>query len=182
MMKGGIKGAFPYFSVGVSALNEKMGYCRKIDVDRHRRIQLVNYDMEGYNPYQHIKLPNLNAHAKKRAVYDYVNHTIIDDNLVLYYKKVISLCKERDIDLILMKYPLHRNYLIQSRKFIPDVEEHYDKVYEKIGIGEDQKIFDYQTIFPKEDHLFFNSDHMNIDGSILLSRKVRDDIVEYGIS
>ncbi|MFY0689960.1 MAG: hypothetical protein JXQ90_22505 [Cyclobacteriaceae bacterium] len=75
--------------------------------------------------------------------------------------EIIDICKQNDIELVGIKYPLSREYLaaMGNSTFQAD----------SILMSKKSKIYDFSNIYINQDHLFRNQDHLNEDGGRLFT-------------
>jgi hypothetical protein len=114
--------------------------------------------------------------VQARIEYHFKDQEIIDQDILYYFKKILDLCIENRINIILIKYPLSRNYLLNATDYV-----NRNKFYGFLqGILADfpflnYDIWDYQEIFIDSPAYFMDSDHLNRKGAIafseLLSKK-----------
>jgi hypothetical protein len=78
--------------------------------------------------------------------------------------KIIKLCKENNVELIGLKFPLSRDY----------IDAMDDKTFgsDSILVSQNIKVLDFKTLFETQDSLFANQDHLNKIGGKLFSKKV----------
>jgi hypothetical protein len=91
-----------------------------------------------------------------------------------FYCKILSLCKQYHIHLILLRMPMTDEYLKYARKMI-DIES----LDRQIAIltrqhSDDFRIFDYRNAFHGRPDYFFNADHVNPVGAMIISRKIKE--------
>jgi hypothetical protein len=93
-----------------------------------------------------------------------------------YYLKILDLCKQYNIHLILLRMPMTDEYLKYARKLID-----LDKLDREItdltrNHCDDFKVFDYRNEFHGKPEYFFNADHINPAGVIIISRKIKEEL------
>ena len=93
-----------------------------------------------------------------------------DPVLVEYFEKILDYCKEKDIDVYLMKLPMAKEYIKACNTFF-SVDDYYKKI-NKIAenYSSVKQIFDYQGYFFEEEQYLRNPDHVNTEGARLFSK------------
>ena len=102
--------------------------------------------------------------ARIRASHHIRNTEVWDKYQVLYFRKIIDLCLENGIGIVLVQTPLSKEYLTALQK-ITDPREVPEKV--RGLIKENPKIIfcDFRDAFLNHPELFSNSDHLNFRGA-----------------
>jgi hypothetical protein len=77
-----------------------------------------------------------------------------------YLNKTISLCKENNIKLIYVKYPMTKWIYKEIKKNI-DFDTYSNRVSERIIKTHNIPILDFEYLFENDDSLFFDSHHLN---------------------
>jgi len=122
--------------------------------------------------------------VKNRVYYHFKNQEIFDRDILYYFKKILNLCSEKEINIILIKYPLSRSYLINAADYV-DRNEFYGYLHAILADFPhlNYDIWDYQEIFVDSPVYFMDSDHLNRKGAIafseLLSKKFSGHRNEY---
>ena len=90
--------------------------------------------------------------------------------------KIINLCKENNIKIILISFPLRPEYIQQLNpdkfKKMINISEQYSKRYDFI------KYYDYTEDPRIHNDDFYDADHLNDEGAIKFSRIIRDEVLE----
>jgi len=86
-------------------------------------------------------------------------------------EEMIQLCKENDVEVIGIKYPLTSAYLsaMNSANFGAD------SVLKSHGC----KILDFQHVFADRNDLFSDEDHLNVEGGKLFADMIESDLQQY---
>lgn len=91
-----------------------------------------------------------------------------------YYSKILALCKQYNIHLILLRMPLTDEYLKYAGKLV-DLDKLDNEI---IGITKkhynDYRVFDFRHEFRGRPDYFFNADHVNPAGATIISNKLKD--------
>lgn len=103
--------------------------------------------------------------AEKRTSALYKDR-LINEGMVEYYDKIIKLAEENKIKVVLIRYPLSNEYL----SFITfDLENKFDSLIKNIKLKHNNiMILDYRNVFEKNQEMFNDSDHLNINGATRL--------------
>jgi hypothetical protein len=93
-----------------------------------------------------------------------------------YYLKILDLCRQHKIHLVLLRMPLTDEYLKYARKLI-DIDKLDRDILELTGRHfSDYRVFDYRNEFHGQPWYFFNADHVNPAGATIISRKIREEL------
>jgi len=86
------------------------------------------------------------------------------ENLKSCITDIVKFCKDNDIDIIAIKFPLAKDYLIEvdGRNFGADM------YFANLGI----KTYDLTEIYIDHDEYFANQDHLNDIGGELFSKEL----------
>lgn len=125
------------------------------------------------------KIFNKSKVASNRIKPHMSNHNLLDKNIINYFLKIIKLSKNNNISIILIKYPLSKEYLVESEKYIP--ENYYNYIY-NITKHYNVTILDYQKLFYNNSGYFRDSDHLNPTGAEIFSKRIQEDITKLNIS
>ena len=126
--------------------------------------------------YNHAKEKDP-TRAKRQAAFHLKNCDYFDRDLVFYFKNTIELCHRNGIKVILVKYPVTRDYYVHASRFIP-IERLSQKVDALITKYPGIPILDYHSVFFNHNELFLNSDHLNYQGGCKLSRIIKKRLAE----
>jgi len=105
-----------------------------------------------------------------------LNPTIeISEQTFDYFLNTLRLAKENGINIIFVKYPLSKQYELETEKYNLDKEGYYDKVFAEIDkvIGE-HAVFDGYGIYFDNPEYFWDSEHLNALGSEVFSKKLNE--------
>lgn len=134
--------------------------------------------IKGYMPVNESFLlaNNKEAIASARADYHLKNQAAIDSSILLYFSKLIELAQEKGIKVILVKFPITKEYYNAAGKYIQDNNEYYSQIFSSIKSCRDVYLMDYQKKFFGKQFIFKDSDHLNYDGAEQLSRLFTNDM------
>ena len=149
-----------------------------------RKIQ-VNKIRYGYVPPRNYKNfakePNRDALGFEIAtayLSSYGKHSTIGE--ARFYLKILDICKQYKIHLILLRMPMTDEYLKYARKMVD-----LDKIDQEImdltqAHCSDFRVFDYRNYFHGKPEYFFNADHVNPAGAAIISNLVKAEINKSG--
>lgn len=147
-----IKFYLPVFQPKISPLfksffNSKLKTLLKLEVNNLKEIPWSELSKED-------RVKKANHRMQSQFPYD-----IKSEKLKKSLLEIISICKENEIDLIGLKYPLSRSYIevLQNKNFGAD-----DLISSK-GL----KLIDKKELFKNNPELFSNQDHLNSEGGEL---------------
>jgi hypothetical protein len=115
------------------------------------------------------------AGASRRVRSQFHRKNPFDPTLVHYFKEILELCREKQIPVFLVKYPVSLEYFNAAAgyfsirdfyKRIDAITENYPNIY----------LLDYQSIFFNKPQYLADSDHVNKKGAALLSKQIKDAI------
>jgi len=87
----------------------------------------------------------------------------------------LSICEKNKIKLILIRYPIAKLYLHYAKMYV-DVNRFYNTINNFTLNYNNIILLDYHDAFFSMEHLFCNQDHLNIKGSTVLTRMLKDDL------
>jgi hypothetical protein len=99
------------------------------------------------------------------------------DKGMYYLLKILDLAKEKNVSIVLVKYPLSQGYsnLIKEMGF--DDSSYTGSVIKELDYRNySYVIFDYSDFFQNKTEYFADVGHLNIGGSEILSKKIREDL------
>lgn len=107
------------------------------------------------------------------------NPTIeISDVVFDHFLEVLRLAKEKGIGVIFVKYPVSRQYELETEKNGLDKKEYYDKVFGEVDkILDEYAVFDAYGLFFDNTEYWFDAEHLNVAGAEALSRKLNEGLV-----
>ncbi|NOR45515.1 MAG: hypothetical protein GQ534_08005 [Candidatus Delongbacteria bacterium] len=78
--------------------------------------------------------------------------------------EIVELCKQKNIEIIAIKFPLAKDYLIE----VDGRNYGADAYFAKLGI----KTFDFSQIYIDHDEYFANQDHLNELGGEIFAKEL----------
>ena len=101
--------------------------------------------------------------SKKRAKTQFKSLESSDD-LRSCITEIVRFCRENEIDIIAVKYPLAKDYLIEVNGRNFGADEHF----ESLGI----KTYDFSKLYIDHDEYFANQDHLNELGGQIFAKEL----------
>lgn len=107
------------------------------------------------------------------------NPTIEFSDVVFnHFLDVLRLANEKGINVIFVKYPVSRQYELETEKNGLDKKGYYDKVFAKVDeVLDDYNVFDAYGMFFDNAEYWFDAEHLNVAGAEALSRKLNEGLV-----
>ncbi|MCX6247533.1 MAG: hypothetical protein NTW10_07355 [Bacteroidetes bacterium] len=92
------------------------------------------------------------------------------------YQKILTLCRQHKIHLILLRMPFTDEYLKYARRMINLDQLDREIVALTRKYCDDFIVFDFRNDFKGKPELFFNADHINPDGASIVSNKIKEEL------
>lgn len=104
-----------------------------------------------------------------------------------YFLKTLELAKKNNINVILIKYPMSKEYKdITSQRGIYNIskEEYYKIIFEDTSkvLGDNYYVLDYHDLFLNQPEVLGDTYHVNYKGAEILSKKIYGDLTELNLS
>jgi hypothetical protein len=113
-----------------------------------------------------------------RMLIQYYKQKIFDDTVVVYFKKILKLCKDNDIKLVLVRYPVTKIYYRYALKKVNE-KKYYNKIFKMIENYNNIIFIDLHSMFFKKDgSYFYDSDHMNYIGARKFTKRLKEILVK----
>lgn len=91
-----------------------------------------------------------------------------------YYCRILALCRQYRIHLILLRMPESDDYLNYAKKLV-DLDQLDREILDVTRKhSSDFKVFDYRNFFRGKPEYFFNADHINPAGVMIISTKLKE--------
>ncbi len=132
---------------------------------------IANYPFGGY--YRYNDTCNLSNDTIKHSLKAHYNNNGeragVSKLMYDYVKRICEVCKENDIEIILVNTPVHTDYY----KKIPEAfKENHIIVYNYLKEEYSAKYFDFST-FPIPDKGYGDGDHLNAYGATIFSKELK---------
>lgn len=115
--------------------------------------------------------------TRKRIFLQYYKQEPFDKTVTEYFKKILKLCSDNKIKLVLVKYPVTKIYYKFATRKV-NVKEYYKKIFSMIKPYDNIKVVDMHNIFFENDSpYFYDPDHLNYKGARIHSTKIKGKLV-----
>ena len=101
---------------------------------------------------------------------------IIDPVKVIYFEKILNFSQEKNISVVLIKFPITEIHYNNEKEYIPNIEEFYSEFDGIINKYENVYILDYVKYFFGNESLFKDSDHLNSEGVMIFTKEIYKDL------
>ncbi len=145
------------------------------------RLKMKNLVMyNGYRPHRDYRNfandQNKQKSAWNKAQLILTNNSYFDPSIKYYFNKILDLCQQNNIKVVLVRYPLSKEFDTEERKIVPA-----DKLVTEIEeIASRYSVYrgtlDYRNIFYDHPEYFFDPDHLNVKGSDLFTERLKEDL------
>ncbi len=153
---------FPYFGQGRSFLRLFAGLGKK---DTRPLIKgYIGFDEEGK-----IVPRTRSPEAKKRARRHFKGADPVSENLAVFFKRILKLCNDRGINVVLVKFPVTREYYSAVGELI-QIDEVDKEVSRLVPPGSNTRILDFRRLFFDQQELLADVDHLNPKGAEILTK------------
>ncbi len=114
--------------------------------------------------------------AKRKADIYLTRKGYFDHTMATYFEKILHLCLDHDIQVILLRAPLTREYWEEVNRIVPA-----GKLYEKVRniytrYPNVTMVLDYHDLFFDHPEYFFDPDHLNPLGARLFTQQLQQDL------
>lgn len=119
--------------------------------------------------------------VQDRLEIHFLDHDIFDEQLATYFLKTINMLAANDIMIVLVRYPVSRQYYTMAGKMV-DIPA-YDRQIEQLieGNGISVTVLDYHDLFWEDARYFTNPDHLNTKGAEVFTRILKTDLERLGL-
>ena len=148
-------------------------------------LQFFNYDFtqirNGYFPPRNYKNfarePNRDLKGYEIAsayLASYAKQSVLGETT--YYCKILDLCRQNNIRLILLWMPMTDEYLKAANRLVDLDKLDHDILELTRQHNVDYRLFDFRNQFSGQPSYFFNADHVNPAGAAIISRKIKEEL------
>ena len=103
---------------------------------------------------------------------------VFNEDLHDYFVKTVDLALDSDIDLVLLKFPISREYFdYLNANYIEDIELFEENLLSPIDL-ERVKILDYRNVFFENPEYFSDPDHLNERGIEVFMSLLKEDLAD----
>lgn len=132
------------------------------------------------NSFQKTKHQNITKLAKFRVRIHLGKQEYFDDVLLIYFKRLLELCRKHEINAVFIRYPVTREYFQVAKINVPE-EQYYSNL--KVIIEdyfENPAILDYHDFYWDQLYFFSDVDHLNMYGAEDFSPILWQDLIDLG--
>ena len=117
--------------------------------------------------------------AQRRASRQLKDFNYFSKEIVLFFKKILQECEDNQIQVVLMKSPITREYYKQADRLI-NIKHLYSQVFQIARKFRNIHLLDFQTLyFKNESGLFWDPQHLNKIGASKFSALVKNHLVQH---
>ncbi len=117
--------------------------------------------------------------SEKFNVHFNENKNLFEKNSLESFIKILNISKKEGINIILIRYPVSKEYNDEIINNNISINEYYEKLFNKINKScNNYTILNYYSIYFNNSDYFSNSDHLNNKGSKNLSIMLQNDLIE----
>lgn len=114
--------------------------------------------------------------ARQRAELYLSGFDELDENMVMYFNRIMDLCREYNIKVIFLKMPVTEEYYLASFE-VADINRLNKDLKGLTSEYNDMAIvLDYESVFFDNPDFFYNPDHLNPEGADSVSRLIKTDL------
>ncbi|HLO89757.1 MAG: hypothetical protein ACM3ME_09285 [Chloroflexota bacterium] len=145
------------------------------------RIKMKNLEMyRGFRPHRNFQnfASDINRQKSAWNKASLINSSdgYFDPSIRYYFIKMLELCQQYNVKLVLIRYPVSKEFDDEERKIVP-----VDKLYTEVdSIAAKYSCYagtlDYHNIYFDNPNYFFDPDHLNVQGSDLLTERLAEDL------
>ncbi len=125
---------------------------------------------------------NKTAAAELTYEIHFKDQDLIDVSQMEYFSKILELAKAKGINVVLIKYPLAKEYdSLLANNLKSAREEYYDDIFLTINstLGANYAVLDYSDLFFDYPDYFSDAEHLNYLGAEVFSKKLSIDLKEF---
>ncbi|MDA1196369.1 MAG: hypothetical protein O2779_00190 [Nanoarchaeota archaeon] len=118
---------------------------------------------------------------QKIARTQYKKHFTASPNLIqektfTYFKELLKFAKENEINIVLVTYPLTKEYQKEIENL--QLDTYYNTILKEANtISTSYHILEYQALFLEHPEYFGDADHLNHQGAEQFSKKLQEDLI-----
>lgn len=163
------------------------GNYKDIELSIIYRIKIKHVELHnGYRPHRDYRnfaeeKDKVKAGKEKVGIY-LTREEYLDKDLLYYFEKILRMCLDHHINVILVRIPVTREYYQEASRVIPvdklyqDLEDSYNKYPNVLHV------FDYHDLYFDHPEYFFDADHLNPKGSDLFTIRLKEDLKSLNFS
>jgi len=158
-----------------------VGNYKDIQLSIVYRIRIKKLEMHnGYRPHRDYAnfadVKNKEKDAWNKANLFLTKGVAFDPTIRVYYEKILQLCQDYGVKVVLIKYPITREMFTEESKIVAP-----DPLYREVTAIASrypvyQGLLDYHDLFFDHPEYFFDPDHLNVKGSDLFTTRLAEDL------
>jgi len=114
--------------------------------------------------------------TKRRVFHEFGNSNVFDETFLLYFGKILKLCKRNNIKVVTLMCPVTDRYIRYAAQYVTK-ELFYKKVIDNPKYSKYiYKHLDFLEIFSNNYDLFEDADHLNPKGAAIFSKLVSEEL------
>lgn len=158
-----------------------VGNYKDIQLSIVYRIKIKDVEMyRGYRPHRDYKnfadMVDKKEEAYKKVSTYLTKGVYFDQTVRTYYKMIMDLCQEHGIKVVLIRYPMTKEFNDFEAYMVPE-----SKLYTEVkGIAYGYSVYrgmlDYHDRYENHPDYFFDPDHLNIKGTDIFTIQLAKDL------
>ena len=153
----------------LTVLDERLG--KSFFIDNALGYLISNHKL---SLFQTIWLSRVVKTARDRAKLHFEDRKPINQEMVLYFNKIINLCRENNIEVITLQMPVSKKYIKFSDEF-KEGKELKLKVRDILA-NSGCKNYDYENLYSAQKSLFWSDgDHLTKEGAELFTMHLKNE-------
>ena len=153
----------------LTVLDERLG--KSFFIDNALGYLISNHKLSLFQATWISRVPKT---SEGRAKLHFEDRKPINQEMVLYFNKIISLCRENNIEIITLQMPVSDEYVKFSDKF-KEGKELKLKVRDILA-DSGCKNYDYENLYSAQKSLFWSDgDHLTKEGAKLFTMHLKDE-------
>ena len=153
----------------LTVLDERLG--KSFFIDNALGYLISNHKL---SLFQTIWLSRVVKTARDRAKLHFEDRKPINQEMVLYFNKIIDLCRENNIEIITLQMPVSKEYIKFSDEFKEGKELKLKVRYILANSG--CRNYDYENLYSAQKSLFWSDgDHLTKEGAELFTMHLKNE-------
>lgn len=133
------------------------------------------YSIENDNfAYVNDKTEN----AKNRVSLQLNGKGVLDNVLLMYFEKTLEYARLKGVKVYLVKFPISKEYHSVMMDAVEEENDYSSKIDTVLQEHKEATVLDFQNIYFDRPDFFHNSDHLNRDGSLDFTKKLKKILVK----
>ena len=121
--------------------------------------------------------PDRAGKARRRVMEMFYKQRRVDSRLIMYFKETLRMARDNGIKVVFIRYPQAAEYAQALEELDFANGRYYAEVLAEAEsvIGKDYAFLDYSSFFDSNNY-FMDTDHINVNGATLLSKRISEDL------